>query len=70
MELRDPNDSEGFMANAYVLSKLENDTFGAIISYFLLSDILFRNSMTDLPSLTPKYVRAAKSEIEGTPSTS
>lgn len=69
MELRDPNDSEGLMANAYIQSKLENDTFGAIISYFLPSDILFRNSMTELPSLAPKYV-AANSEIEGTPSTS
>lgn len=69
MELRDPNDSEGLMANAYIPNKLENDTFGAIISYFLPSDILFLNSMTELPSLTTKYI-AANSEIEGTPSTS
>ena len=57
------------MANAYIPNKLENDTFGAIISYFLPSDISFLNSMTELPSLTPKYI-AANSEIEGTPSTS
>ena len=67
MELKDPNDSEGLMANAYVLSKLDNDTFGATISYFQLIDILSRNQSSlphnfvrVLPSLTPKYASNQK----------
>jgi len=43
------------MANAYVLNKLENDAFGVTISHFVLVDILSRNQVYGLPSLTVNY---------------